>query len=70
MLCFIGHALMENRSGLIVQGDLTEADGHAERRAALGMVHRHFSGSTRKLTLGRTRDMTPPSSLRTYAKPT
>ncbi|MFN3647161.1 MAG: IS5 family transposase, partial [Gemmobacter sp.] len=25
MLCFIGHALMENRSGLIVQGDLTQA---------------------------------------------
>ena len=52
MLCFIGHALMENRSGLIVQGDLTEAGGHAERRAALGMVHRHSPGSTRKLTLG------------------
>lgn len=51
MLCFIGHALLENRSGLIVQGDLTEADGHAERRAALDMVHRHSSGSTRKLTL-------------------
>lgn len=52
MLCFMGHALMENRSGLIVQGDLTEADGHAERRAALGMVHRHSPGSARKLTLG------------------
>lgn len=33
MLCFIGHALMEKRSGLIVQGELTRADGHAERRA-------------------------------------
>ena len=52
MLCFIGHALMENRSGLIVQGDLTKADGHAERKAALDMVHRHSSGSTRRLTLG------------------
>lgn len=52
MLCFIGHALMENRSGLIVQGDLTEADGRAERRAALGMIHRHSPGSTRRLTLG------------------
>jgi IS5 family transposase len=51
-LCFMGHALMENRSGLIVQGDLTQADGHAERRAALDMVHRHSPGSTRKLTLG------------------
>jgi len=52
MLCFIGHALMENRSGLIVQGDLTRADGHAERRAALDMIHRHSPGSTRWLTLG------------------
>ena len=43
---------MENRSGLIVQGDLTEADGRAERRAALGMIHRHSPGSTRRLTLG------------------
>lgn len=51
-LCFMGHALMENRSGLIVQGDLTQADGRAERRAALDMVHRHSPGSTRKLTLG------------------
>ena len=52
MLCFIGHALMENRNGLIVQGDLTQADGHAERTAALDMVHRHSPGSTRRLTLG------------------
>lgn len=52
MLCFMGHALMENRSGLIVQGDLTQADGHAERRAALDMIHRHSPGSTRRLTLG------------------
>ena len=27
-------------------------DGHAERRAALDMVHRHSPGSTRRLTLG------------------
>jgi hypothetical protein len=52
MLCFMGHALMENRSSLIVQGDLTQADGHAERRAALDMIHRHSPGSTRQLTLG------------------
>ena len=45
-------ALMENRHGLVVQGDLTQADGHAERRAALDMVHRHSPGSTRQLTLG------------------
>jgi transposase len=37
-LCFIGHALMENRSGLIVDTRLTGADGHAERIAALSMI--------------------------------
>jgi transposase len=52
MLCFIGHALMENRNGLIVQADLTRADGHAERRTALSMIHAHSPGSTRQLTLG------------------
>ena len=52
VLCFMGHALMENRHGFVVQGDLTQADGHAERRAALDMVHRHSPGSTRRLTLG------------------
>jgi transposase len=46
-LCFIGHALMENRHGLVVQGD-----GQAERRAALDMIHRHSPGSTRRLTPG------------------
>ena len=37
-LCFIGHALMENRNGLIVDTCLTGADGHAERIAALAMI--------------------------------
>jgi transposase len=37
-LCFIGHTLMENRSGLIVDARLTAADGHAERIAALSMI--------------------------------
>lgn len=52
ILCFMGHALMENRHGLTVQGDLTQADGQAERKSALEMVHRHSPGSTRRLTLG------------------
>ncbi len=50
-LCFIEHALMENRIGLVVQGDLTQADGRAERRAALDMSHRQSPGSTRQLKL-------------------
>ena len=52
VLCFMGHALMENRHGFVVQGELTRADGHAERKAALDMIHRHSPGSTRRLTLG------------------
>ena len=52
MLCFIGHTLMENRNGLIVQAELTRADGHAERQAALAMIQRHSPGSTRRRTLG------------------
>lgn len=51
-LCFIAHTLMENRHGLIVETEMTQADGHAERRAALTMIHRHSPGSTRQLTVG------------------
>ena len=52
ILCFMGHTLMENRNGLIVQAEVTQADGYAERKAALEMVNRHSPGSTRRLTLG------------------
>ncbi len=51
-LCFMGHALMENRHGLVVRADATEANGTAERDAALLMIERHSPGSTRRLTLG------------------
>ncbi|MCZ7600565.1 MAG: IS5 family transposase [Gammaproteobacteria bacterium] len=37
-LCFLGHALMENRSGLFVDARLTRVSGHAERLAALDMI--------------------------------
>jgi transposase len=37
-LCFMGHALMENRNGLLVDACVTQADGHAERIAALHMI--------------------------------
>ncbi|MEM1022323.1 MAG: transposase [Myxococcota bacterium] len=37
-LCFIGHVLSENRNGLIVDMDLTQASGTAERDAALRML--------------------------------
>jgi transposase len=37
-LCFMGHALMENRHGLIVDSRVSEAHGTAERDEAEGMV--------------------------------
>lgn len=40
-LCFMGHGLMENRNGLLIDACLTLADGHAERVAALGMIECH-----------------------------
>jgi transposase len=39
-LCYAGHLLMEHRSALIVDMDLTEASGFAERDAALAMLGR------------------------------
>ena len=51
-LCFMGHALIENRHGLVVQADATPDNGTAERQAALAMIHRHDPGSERPLTLG------------------
>ena len=37
-LGYLGHVLMEHRSGLIVQATVTPADGHGERDAALMML--------------------------------
>jgi transposase/IS5 family transposase len=50
-LCYMGHALMENRNGLIVDATFTRADGHAERIAALAMIEPRADRPGR-LTLG------------------
>src|SRR3979490_1857938 len=50
-LSFMGHTLMENRSGLIVAATLTQATGTAERKAAEEMIVRHSPGA-RRITLG------------------
>lgn len=39
-LCYAGHVVMENRQGLVVDVEVTEANGRAEREAALKMLHR------------------------------
>jgi transposase len=51
-LCFMGHALMENRHGLVVQAEASEADGHAERESALELIDRQAPGTSNQLTLG------------------
>ena len=40
--CCLGHMLMEGRHGLIVDAMLTQADGTAERDAALLMLYRRW----------------------------
>ena len=50
-LSFMGHALMENRSGLVVAATVTKATGTAERKAAEEMIVRHSPG-VRRVTLG------------------
>ena len=37
-LCYLGHALMDNRHGLIVDTRTTQAGGRAERESALAMI--------------------------------
>jgi transposase len=37
-LCYLGHLLIENRNGLVMNTRLTHATGRAEREAALAMV--------------------------------
>ncbi len=50
-LSYMGHGLMENRSGLLVDVRLTRVSGHAERLAALEMIAPHGERS-RAITLG------------------
>jgi transposase len=50
-LCYMGHVLMENRNGLAVAGDVTQASGTAERQTALELIDRHRP-SKRRITVG------------------
>jgi transposase len=47
-LAYVGHVLMENRSGLVVNTRVTSADGYGERDAALMMI----AGRPGRVTLG------------------
>jgi hypothetical protein len=49
-LSYLGHVLMENRNGLLVQTFLTEANGRAERDAAMLMAEAIPAG--KRVTMG------------------
>jgi hypothetical protein len=50
-LCHMGHILMDNRHGLVVDVEITHASGTAERHAALKMLERQ-KRKARRLTVG------------------
>jgi transposase len=51
-LSYLGHALVENRNGLIAAAMVTHADGHAERDAALLMLEQRQRNRSRRITVG------------------
>ena len=51
-MSYLGHALVENRNGLIAAAMVTHADGYAERDAALLMLAQKQQGRARRITVG------------------
>jgi transposase len=51
-LAYLGHALVENRNGLIAAAMATQADGHAERDAALLLLAEKQKHRSRRITVG------------------
>ena len=51
-LCYTGHLLMEHRNALIVDAELTEATGYAERDTALEMLRRLPPRTRRRTVAG------------------
>jgi transposase len=51
-LCYAGHLLIEHRSGLIVDAELTTADGYAGRATALDMLARLPRSARRRTVAG------------------
>ena len=51
-LAYLGHALVENRNGLIAAAMVTQADGYAEREAALLMLAEKQKDRKRRITVG------------------
>lgn len=51
-LCYMGHAMMENRNGLAVAGRVTQANGTAERRASEAMLKAKRKAAGHPITAG------------------
>jgi len=51
-LSYLGHALVENRNGLIAAAMVTHADGYAERDAAVLMLEQRQKDGSRRITVG------------------
>jgi len=51
-LCYMGHAVMENRNGLAVAGAVTQANGTAERRTSEAMLKAKRKAAGHPITAG------------------
>ena len=51
-LCYMGHALMENRNGLAVGGTVTQASGTAEREASEALLAARVKQTGKAATVG------------------
>lgn len=51
-LSFMGHALMENRHGFIVSGQLTVASGKAEEETAIALIKKISRPRAKKISIG------------------
>ncbi len=55
-LCYMGHTLMDHRHGLIVDVEVTEATGYAERAAAMTLLDRNASRERRTVSADKAYD--------------
>jgi transposase len=55
-LCYMGHTLMDHRHGLIVDVEVTQANGHAERETAIKLLDRNDSRERRTVSADKAYD--------------
>jgi transposase len=55
-LCYMGHTLMDHRHGLIVDVEVTQADGYAERETAIKLLDRNDSRERRTVSADKAYD--------------